>query len=63
MDRLIRVFSVVVSEEISEEIFELMYNEFRMFEKRNGLMYQQTLNKSSDYKLPNKQELEKMNTP
>jgi hypothetical protein len=49
MDKLVGVLSVIVSENMSDEIFEFLYNELKMFEKSNGLMYQQTLNNSSKY--------------
>ena len=60
-ERLIDVLSVVVDEKLSEEIFEFLYNEFKMYKPHHGIIYQQTLKQVSDYRLPSKEEIDLLN--
>lgn len=56
-DIAIRVLTVVVSQKQAKEIFEFLYNKFKMYEPHNGLIFQQKLLKMTEYKLPNEEEI------
>jgi len=60
-EKMIDVLSVAVDESVSDEIFEFLYNEFKMYKPSHGIIYQQTLKKISDYRMPTKEEIDSLN--
>ncbi len=60
-EKMIDVLSVAVDESVSDEIFEFLYNEFKMHKPSHGIIYQQTLKKISDYRMPTKEEIDSLN--
>jgi len=57
-DIAIRVLTVVVTAEQSEEIFEFLYETFNMHEAHNGLIYQQKLLNMTEYRMPTQEEID-----
>jgi len=54
------VLDVIVEEDRSEEIFELLYNELDIGKPHHGIIYQTSVKRSSEYKLPSEEELIKI---
>ncbi len=57
-DIAMRVLTVVVSEEQSNEIFEFLYDTFNMYEAHNGMIHQQKLLNMTEYRMPTQEEID-----
>lgn len=55
------ILSVVVEDEYADEIFEYLYFRCEIFKEHHGLMYQSSLDRASEYRLPSESEVEVMN--
>jgi hypothetical protein len=49
----VEVLSVVVEESRADEIFNFLYEELELDKPHRGMIYQNTLGRSSSYELPN----------
>jgi len=53
---VVEIMTVLVSEEESEDIFNYLFEELKLYEPHNGMIYQEAVRKSTKYRLPDMEE-------
>ena len=53
---VVEIMTVLVSEDESEDIFSYLFEELKLYEPHNGMIYQEGVRRSTKYTLPDIQE-------
>jgi hypothetical protein len=49
---VVEIMTVLVTQEESDEIFDYLFNELKLYEPHNGMIYQEAVKRSTHYTLP-----------
>jgi len=51
--KVVEIMTVLVTEEEADNIFDYLFSELKLYEPHKGMIYQEAVNKSTKYTLPN----------
>jgi len=51
--KVVEIMTVLVTEEEADNIFDYLFIELKLYEPHQGMIYQEAVNKSTKYTLPN----------